>query len=295
MKKILTIIILAICTMTMMAEDRLREGNLYYEIIPINGGYSAKIVAHRSYKKLDSINIPECITYQGVDLPIIIDNQAFYGYKKLSYVSIPESVIGIGCLAFEGTALYNNPDNWHNGALCIDGCLIRASRYIPKDYEIGDDVRLIADAAFEHCDALTSITIPNSVTSIGWDAFNGCYSLTSVTIPESVTSIGSRAFYGCKSLNTVTILKGVTSIAESAFSGCTSLTSVTIPNSVTSIGGHAFWDCSSLTSVTIPNSVKWIGVQAFKGCKSLTSVTIPNSVTSIGSDAFPSHTKIIRQ
>ena len=96
---------------------------------------------------------------------------------------------------------------------------------------------------------MTSITIPNSVTSIGESAFSYCKGLTSVTIPNSVTSIGHRVF-----------------------EGCSSLTSVTIPNSVTSIEQYAFVDCSSLTSVTIPNSVTTIWREAFAKCPNLENV-----------------------
>ena len=169
------------------------------------------------------------------------------------------------------------------------------------------------------CKRLTSITIPQSVTSIGERAFSGCSSLKSFTIPDGVTSIGEYAFEGCSSLKSVTIGKSVTSIKKSAFYGCSSLTSIkvrtgnavfdsrdkcnaiietnsntllfgckntTIPNSVTSIGNYAFKDCSGLTSITIPNSVTSIGEYAFYGCSGLTSITIPNSVTSIGNYAF---------
>ena len=139
--------------------------------------------------------------------------------------------------------------------------------------------------AFVVC-RLTTVTIPNSVTSIGESAFSGCTSLTSVTIPNSVTSIGESAFRGCSALTSVTIPNSVTSIENYAFSRCSALTSVTIPNSVTSIGGSAFEECSALTSVTIPNSVTSIEEGAFSGCTSLGSVTIPNSVTSIGGWAF---------
>ena len=133
---------------------------------------------------------------------------------------------------------------------------------------------------------LTSVTIPNSVTSIGSYAFYGCSKLTSVTIPNSVTSIGNYAFYDCSGLTSITIPNSVTSIENNAFSGCSGLTSVTIPNSVTSIGNYAFYYCSGLTSITIGNSVTSIGGRAFSGCSGLTSITIPNSVTSIGNSAF---------
>jgi len=123
------------------------------------------------------------------------------------------------------------------------------------------------------------------VTSIGANAFNDYY-LTSITIPSSVTSIGYGAFLYCSSLTSITIPDSVTSIGEYAFSECDSLTSITIPDSVTSIGSYAFYYCSSLTSITIPSSVTSIGNNAFYYCSSLTSITIPDSVVSIGSSAF---------
>ena len=174
---------------------------------------------------------------------------------------------------------------------------------------------------------VTYMSRTRKVTSIGNQAFYAC-SLTSVTIPNSVTTIGESAFYHCNSLTSVTIPNSVTSIEGGAFSDCWSLTSVTIGNSVTSIGYKAFENCSGLTSVhitdlaawckisftkdfnsyaysnplfyahhlylngeeikdlIIPNSVTTIGESAFYHCYCLTSVTIPNSVTTIGESAF---------
>ena len=151
---------------------------------------------------------------------------------------------------------------------------------------IPDSVKSIGNYAFYGCSSLTSITIPDSVTSIGDWAFSSCSSLTSITIPDSVTSIGEYAFRDCSSLTSITISDSVTSIGYGTFYDCTSLTSITIPDSVTSIGEYAFRDCSSLTSITIPDSVTSIGNYAFYGCSSLTSITIPDSVTSIGEYAF---------
>ena len=125
-----------------------------------------------------------------------------------------------------------------------------------------------------------------NLNSISTSAFNGCTNLSSVTMPDSVTTIGDNAFWYCSSLTCVIIPDSVTSIENNTFSYCTSLTSVTIPDSVTSIGSSAFRDCSSLTSVTIPDSVTTIGNSAFYNCSSLTSVIIPDSVTSIGYSTF---------
>ena len=149
-----------------------------------------------------------------------------------------------------------------------------------------NSVTNIGFSAFNGCEDLTSVTIPNSVTSIGDYAFADCSGLTSVTIPNSVTSIGFNTFGGCEGLTSVTIPNSVTRIGDYAFGACSSLTSVTIPNSVTSISASTFVECSGLTSVTIPNSVTSIGIQAFTGCSGLTSMTIPDSVTSIGWGAF---------
>ena len=120
---------------------------------------------------------------------------------------------------------------------------------------------------------IESLTIPNSVTKIGYGAFSNCSGLTSVTIPNSVTRIGSNAFKGCSGLTSVTIPKSVTEIGDQAFAYCSGLTSVTIPNSVTTIGSYAFSGCSGLTSVTIPKSVTSSGSDAFSHCSGLTSVT----------------------
>ena len=151
---------------------------------------------------------------------------------------------------------------------------------------IPDSVDSIGAWAFLGCSNLASVTIPSSVTDIGLAAFLDCTSLTSAMIPSSVTSIGYGTFLGCTSLASVTIPSSVTDIGERAFQGCTSLASVTIPSGVISIGGRAFYGCASLASVTIPNGVTDMGAEAFSGCSSLTSVTIPSSITNIGESAF---------
>ena len=166
--------------------------------------------------------------------------------------------------------------------------LLRASYSLfwEKEYVVREGTEVICDCAFFCCESLQSITIPNSVKSIGNRAFYECKSLQSITIPNSVTSIGKEAFSCCESLQSITIPNSVKSIGNYAFRNCESLQSVTIPNSVTKIGNEAFWGCDSLQSVTIPNSVTSIGDKAFNDCKSLQSITIPNSVRNIGNHAF---------
>jgi len=192
-------------------------------------------------------------------------------------------------------------DGSNGGDLCFDdlqSCVVQADlsveddEYWEKDFSdlttirIPDSVTSIGDWEFDGCENLTTITIPDSVTSIGEGAFYGCISLTAITIPDSVTSIGAEAFAYCENLTTINIPDSVTSIGESAFSFCVNLTTITIPDSVTSIGESAFEYCSSLTSINIPESVTSIGESAFKYCTKLTTITIPDSVTSIGAWAF---------
>ena len=197
------------------------------------------------------------------------------GAKASAYISV-ENADGV-------TINYN----WNNDKteLAVTSGSYSGNMAIPSSVTY-DGKEYSVTSAFNKCSGLTSVEIPNSVTSIGDFAFDECSGLTSVEIPNSVKSIGEGAFNKCSGLTSVEISNSVTSIGDYAFWSCSSLTSVTIPNSVTSIGDWAFEDCSGLTSVGISNSVKSIGEGVFSGCSGLTSVEIPNSVTSIGKGAF---------
>ena len=120
-----------------------------------------------------------------------------------------------------------------------------------------------------NCSSLTSITIPESVTSIGYQAFDGCTSLMSVTVNTNIDRFAS--IFGTQVTEYI-LGNDVTNIGYEAFKGCSALTSISIPNSVTSIGRWAFEGCSSLTSITIPESVTSLEYQAFDGCSSLETI-----------------------
>ena len=149
-----------------------------------------------------------------------------------------------------------------------------------KRVVVSEGVTSIADNLFKNDGGeiqsnIISVTLPDTVTSIGAYAFYNCTNLAEINIPDSVTSIGAAAFFGCKSLTEIKIPEGVTSIADYTFFGCENLASVTIPSSVTSFGEYAFRQCKSLASVTIPDNVTNIGDYAFSDCDNLASVTIP--------------------
>lgn len=144
----------------------------------------------------------------------------------------------------------------------------------------------IEDEAFRGCRSLTSMTIPNGVTSIGYWAFADCPQLATITIPNSVTSISDAAFSNCTSLNLVDLSSNLSEINGYLFENCSSLTSLSIPSSVSFIGCYAFKGCTGLTSMIIPNSITRIFANAFEGCSGMTTVTIPNRLISIDNFVF---------
>lgn len=141
-------------------------------------------------------------------------------------------------------------------------------------------------------DKITSVNIPNTVTTIYESAFENCTGLTSIVLGNSVNSIGAKAFANCTNLESINIPNSVGLIDEQAFAYCSKLTSVIIPNSVTRIEDRAFFGCSGMTALTIGSSVTNIGNFAFQGCSSLTTVDIPESVSGIGTYVFSSCTSL---
>lgn len=142
----------------------------------------------------------------------------------------------------------------------------------------GFTVETIGHAAFERS-AVTSVTIPDSVTAIHDGAFANCSQLTNISIPNSVTSIGLSAFEHCTSLKSITLPSSLRNISMFLFRNCSQLTTIQIPDSVLSIQDYAFGNCISLETIHIPVSVTSIGVYAFNGCPSSMTVTYSGSKT----------------
>ena len=136
------------------------------------------------------------------------------------------------------------------------------------------------------CNQIQSVTIPESVTSIGKSAFEDCSNLDSLTIKGVATSIGAYAFGSCTSLTSLSLVGSFQTIGDYAFAYCTSLTSLSLTGNVQKIGDYAFYSCSSLKTVTLPKSLTSIGAYAFDSCTSLDSIEIPGTVTEIGDFAF---------
>ncbi len=255
--------------------------------------------AFASCSGLTSVAIPNSVTSIGTStfsdcsglISVTISNsvtsigsRAFQNCSSLYSVTIPSSVTSIGSSAYSNCTGIKSLE-WNAINCPTNGGMTTANI---EQVVIGDEVKTLPQN-FARGSKITSVSIPNSVTSIGVSAFASCTGLTSMTIPGSVTSIGDYAFSGCSGLTSMTIPGSVTTIGAYAFASCSGLTSVAIPGSVTTIGVSAFASCSGLTSVTIPNSVTTIGGSAFKGCTGLTDIysEISNPTTrTTASNAF---------
>lgn len=216
-----------------------------------------------------------------------IGTDAFLGLNITS-VTIPASVTEIGSNAFAGCTnltIVNYAGDWSNLTIQSGNPAVQDAANAPLfDFEfIPPDNTAVIVTNYKYNGAAADVTIPSRyqgkpVTTIGHAAFFNS-AVTSVTIPDSVTSISDEAFINCPKLTNISIPNSVTYIGFSAFSSCTSLKSITLPSSLSFISGALFLGCSQLTTIHIPVSVTSIGNNAFADCPSLMTVTYPGSKT----------------
>ena len=247
---------------------------------------------------LTSINVGKNNTqYSSVDGVLYNRDKTelLYCSQGKTSITIPDSVTYIDDYAFESCTSLTSINVGKNNTQysSVDGVLYNKDKTelicCPQgktSITIPDSVTSIGDRAFYNCTSLISVTLPDGVTSIGNCSFADCTGLTGITIPDSVTYIDSWAFDACTSLKSIKIPDSVEIIGYGAFNDCASLTRIKIPDSVTIIDHGVFYCCIGLKNVIISNSVQSIGDNAFRYCESLTSITIPDSVKIIGSDAF---------
>lgn len=215
-----------------------------------------------------------------------IGNAAFRD-SSVTSVTIPASVTEIGSNAFAGctnlTSVHYAGD-WSNLTIQSGNPAVQDAANAPLfDFEFTPDNTAVIVTNYKYNGAAADVTIPSRykgkpVTTIGHAAFFNS-AVTSVTIPDSVTSISDDAFVNCPQLTNISIPNSVTYIGFFAFGSCTSLKSITLPSSLSSISGALFSGCSQLTTIHIPVSVTSIGNNAFADCPSLMTVTYPGSKT----------------
>jgi hypothetical protein len=166
----------------------------------------------------------------------------------------------------------------------VDATSIAGEVNVPATYN-GKPVTHVNQGAFISANQLTSVVLPDSITTIGATAFASCRSLTSIVLPNSITEIGLAAFENC-AFTSVVLPNSLTTISSSLFTSCPSLSSIVLPNSLTTIGESAFYNCNSLTSIEFPASLTTIEVVAFKNSYNLNSMTFLGSAPTLGTRAF---------
>ena len=153
---------------------------------------------------------------------------------------------------------------------------------------LAESLTTLGSNAFESCKSLKTIKIPSGVTAIPENCFRECSLMESVSLPEGLVEIGASAFSGCQNLESVTLPESLTTLGSNAFESCKSLKTIKIPSGVTAIPENCFRECSLMESVSLPEGLVEIGASAFSGCQNLESVTLPESLTTLGSYAFDS-------
>ncbi|MCL2079479.1 MAG: leucine-rich repeat protein [Oscillospiraceae bacterium] len=254
-----------------------------------------------AYTAITTVTIPESVTYIG--------HRAFMQATNLTSVTIGKGVTAIESGAFQLSpisAFEVNPENTafseYDGVLFNKGqttLVIYPNGKSDTSYEIPNGVERIDNFAFAHTFNITSIKIPDSVTTIGYSAFEVCNKLTAFEVDPENTAFSSESgvlfnkekttlirYPSNKADTLYEIPDSVETIAFRAFAENWTTESITIPDSVKVIEAEAFFYTGNLYSITIPDSVTEIGNGAFVGCWDLTLVTIGSGVTAIGDSAF---------
>ncbi len=247
-------------------------------------------------ENLESVTIPNTIKSIG--------SNAFSGCSKLSSITMGNSVVSIGNNAFDGcselSSITISESVTRVGSGVFSGCDKLDYNVFDNGCYVGNDENPYMVLFMPKKQDITSCAVHNKCKIISGSAFSSCSNLATVTIPESVATIGNGAFNGCNSLTnaefaSISSLCGIVFENYDAnplyyvhrlYIGGKEMTELSIPNTVTAIGNYAFSGCNNLKSLFIPNSVKSIGVNAFDGCKSLKSLTIPKNVEYVGDNAF---------
>ena len=253
-----------------------------------------------------------CANLTAIDLPTSvteIDGYAFENCTGLTAVTLPKHLRELGSDAFAGsTALKSvfiplslqtasspfrnctalTDVTFEDGRTELPDTLLRGSGI--RQLTVPQTVTEIGYSAFSGCTQLTAITLPAGLRELGSEAFKGCTALTGVALPDSLTALGHGAFWNCSALTAVEFPAGITPPSWSSSSGmlrnCTSLRSVKLPGTVSSLGGDFFAGCTALEQIVLPDSVTEIGSNLFNGCTALTDVTLSTNLQAIPVNTF---------
>ena len=244
-------------------------------------GHTVKQIGSYAFEKnttLTSVSIPETVTE--------LEYYAFKGCTSLTAVTIPGGLTKAGSLSngvFSGCSALTTVQ-FGSGLVSIPDALFEGTGL--KTITLPESVTSIGSWAFANCAKLEQVSFPAGLTSIDLCAFENCTALTAVTLPKRLTELGSEVFKNCSALKSVWIPKSLTDNGlGDGFKGCTALTDITFETGITKIADRQF-DGSPIKSITIPGTVTTIGMSAFSDCANLTAIDLPTSVTEIDGYAF---------
>lgn len=274
MKKIFKILLIGVCFITVLSMSvtvfaTSDEGMIVlpnddgtgYPVTGITDSYSCDDEAHK-------VVVPENI--------IRIGEKTFYACSNLNQIKLHDKIQKIGKQAFEKTAYYEDEDNWSEGVLYIGDALIKANSNVVSDtYHVKEGTRLIADGAFEGCENLISVVLPETVEYVGADAFlNTALFSNEDNWAENALIIDHVLISIDKEYNGIfSVPNGIRTIADRAFEHA-SVTNVITPDTLKYIGADSFWDCQELESVSLERLVKTLGRGPFRMCNKLKTIRV---------------------
>lgn len=238
----------------------------YERVIPIEGKWiiPERVVCNQInsiYKRaflncsnLVELTIPKSVTSIG--------EEAFFGCDNLKKIDFQGDITSIASGVFKSTLLYKDESNWCGESLYINNWLIKVSRSYKGSFIVKENTVGIADNAFEDCDEIEEVSIPESVKYVGNEVFKNCCKLKDVHFPEQVILFGAGVLGGCNNIKNIKLPYGVEKI--SGFKGSNSLEKVSLPDSVKVIDRYAFKDCTSLNEIHLSSNLECIGDEAFK-------------------------------